>query len=190
MADDLVTCGLWRWLQGSGLERFELARKTDTWILRGTIVTQTSAGSAEARYEIACDPEFRTRNVHVAVRDGRGERLLNIQAENGVWYEDGRQQTSVGGAIDVDLGWSPSTNMLPIGRLKLAVGESSGEFVAAWVRFPELTLEPLAQDYLRIADRRYRYSSRGGAFAAELTVDDHGLVIDYEGFWQRVDDKH
>jgi len=90
------------------------------------------------------------------------------------------------GTVDIDLGWSPSTNTLPIRRLNLEVGQASGEVIAAWVRFPELALQPLPQEYTRLAERQYRYSSRGGAFVANLVVDDHDLVLDYEGFWQRV----
>jgi hypothetical protein len=91
------------------------------------------------------------------------------------------------GALDIDLGWSPSTNTLPIRRLGLEIGQTSGEFIAAWVRFPDLTLQPLPQEYVRLADRQYRYSSRSGAFVANLLVDDDDLVLDYEGFWQRVE---
>jgi hypothetical protein len=57
---------------------------------------------------------------------------------------------------------------------------------AAWLRFPELTLEPLSQRYVRLDERRYRYESQGGSFVAELEVDDLGLVVHYEGGWQRV----
>jgi hypothetical protein len=55
-----------------------------------------------------------------------------------------------------------------------------------WVHLPELTLQPLPQEYLRLGDRQYRYSSRGGAFVANLIVDNDDLVVDYEGFWIRV----
>jgi hypothetical protein len=87
--------------------------------------------------------------------------------------------------VDVDLEISPSTNTLPIRRLNLAIGESR-ELTAAWVRFPELTVEPLAQRYTRLAERRYRYESVVSGFTAELEVDDLGLVVTYEGLWQRV----
>jgi hypothetical protein len=30
----------------------------------------------------------------------------------------------------------------------------------------------------------FRYES--GSFRADLTVDDHGFVIDYPGLWQRI----
>lgn len=182
-----VSSGLWRWLQGTGLERFELVRAADDWIFRGTMLTLAADAAMEAKYEIVCDRSFRTRRANVSVRDATGERTLQIMTENGRWYENGRENKTVVGALDIDLGWSPSTNTLPIRRLGLEIGQASGEFVAAWVRFPELTLQPLPQEYFRLEDRKYRYSSRGGAFVANLLVDDHGLALNYEGFWQRVD---
>ena len=182
----LVGAGLWQWLQSPGLERFEFARTGDEWILRGTILTLAHDAAAEARYEIACDTLFQTRRVNIYLRDSSSERSLKIDAQNGHWFENGRENQTVKGAVDIDLGWSPSTNTLPIRRLKLKIGEASGGFIAAWVRFPELTLQPLQQEYTRVAHRQYRYSSRGGAFEANLLVDDNDLVLDYEGFWQRV----
>jgi hypothetical protein len=182
-----VVTGLWRWLQGSGLERFELLRMGDEWLFRGTILTLSHDAAAEARYEITCDRSFHTRAANVSVRDAAGKRTLQIATENGRWYENGRENKTVVGALDIDLGWSPSTNTLPIKRLKLEIGQTSGEFIAAWVRFPELTLKPLPQEYVRLGNRKYRYSSRSGAFVAELLVDEHDLVVAYEGFWQRVE---
>ena len=184
-----VCSGLWRWLQGTGLERYEFLRAGDEWIFRGTVLALANHAPAEARYEIACDGSFCTRRARVSVRDATGERTLEIAAENGRWVSNGGEIAAVRGAIDIDLGWSPSTNTLPIRRLNLRVGQSSGEFLAAWVRFPDLALEPLPQEYLRLAGRQYLYSSRGGAFTAKLLVDEHGLVTDYEGFWQRAEDQ-
>ena len=183
----LVCAGLWRWLQGTGVERFEFLRSADEWIFRGTILTLAHDAAAEARYEITCDRSFRTRAANISVRDAAGERKLEIAAENGRWYENGIENQTVAGAIDIDLGWSPSTNTLPIRRLGLEIGQTSGEFIAAWVRFPDLTLQPLQQEYLRLSDREYRYSSRAGAFVANVLVDNDGVALNYEGFWQRIE---
>jgi uncharacterized protein len=182
----LISSGVWQWLQGTGLERFEFLRAGDEWILRGSIITLADGAATEAGYELACNNLFHTRRAVVSVRNGSGERRVQIAFENGRWYENGRENLKVNGALDIDLGWSPSTNTLPIRRLKLAIGQASGEFHAAWIRFPELALEPLPQEYVRISERVYRYSSRAGAFTAELLVDEHGLVVEYEGLWQRV----
>ena len=88
-------------------------------------------------------------------------------------------------AADVDLGWSPSTNTLPVRRLQLAVGERR-DLTAAWVRFPQLAVQPLPQSYTRTGERTWLYESRGAAFRAALEVDEQGLVVDYEGLWRRI----
>jgi len=186
-APQIIHTGLWQWLQGTGLERFQLLRAADKWILRGTILTLAEYAPAEAHYEIICDQSWHTRSADISVQDSDGERVLRIRKESRQWYENGQANETVNGCIDIDLGWSPSTNTLPIRRLQLAVGESSGTVTAAWVRFPDLTLQPLPQQYLRISDLCYRYSSRGGSFMADLSVDEEGMVLNYEGFWQRVE---
>jgi len=181
-----VQAGLWRWVKSPGLERFELLRAPGAWHLRGTIVTWPGREPAEARYEVVCDGSWQTRRVDVSLRDATGERTLAIEADGGAWIVNGRADASLRGCLDVDLGWSPSTNTLPIRRLRLEVGGASGTLTAAWVRFPELSLQPLAQEYLRLSERVYRYASRQGAFVADLEVDGDGLVVDYEGVWRRV----
>jgi uncharacterized protein len=92
---------------------------------------------------------------------------------------------AVAGCLDVDLAFSPATNILPLRRLDLAVGESR-EMTAAWVRFPDLSIEPLAQRYTRLDERRVRYENRDGSFTAELEVDELGLVVSYPPLWERV----
>src|SRR5512145_2618311 len=186
MADRrLVRAGLWRRLDVFGGERFELARDGDTWVLSGSILSD-EAGPAEARYEIVCDSAWHTRRAEVIVRDGHGERRLELAAEDGRWRVAGREQLALRGCLDVDLEWSPATNTLPIRRLAPAVGAGTGVLHMAWIRFPALTIEVLPQEYRRLSERRYLYESDGGSFQAEIEVDDAGLVTRYQGLWERV----
>jgi hypothetical protein len=87
--------------------------------------------------------------------------------------------------VDIDLNFSPSTNLIPIRRMNLAVGEAS-DVRAAWLRFPSFALEPLPQQYRRLTDDTYRYESAGGEFVAELKVNRAGFVVDYPGIWTAV----
>jgi hypothetical protein len=89
----------------------------------------------------------------------------------------------VAACIDIDLNFSPSTNLLPIRRLGLEIGQQA-EVRAAWLRFPSCKLEPLVQVYRRIGPNAYRYESAGGKFVADLQVDDNGFVTQYPNFWQ------
>jgi uncharacterized protein len=157
------------------------------WRLDGTIVAASDNGPAAVIYLVVCDAHWRTRQAHVSLRDGAGERTLDVQVAGDRWSANGAPRPDLAGCVDIDLGWSPSTNTLPIRRLSLAVGAASGPVVAAWVRFPDLTLETLPQEYQHLTADRYRYTSRGGAFTAIVQVDPDGLVRDYEGIWRRQD---
>lgn len=185
-AAPLMRSGLWRRLDGRGWERFELTRHDALWRLRGTILARADGGPAETRYEVTCDPGWRTLRTTVTLRDDAGERSLDLVAEAGRWSVDGVEVAAVRGCVDVDLEWSPSTNTLPIRRLELPVGGATGTLRMAWVRFPALTVEPLPQEYRRIAPERYHYTSGGGSFEADIEVDTDGLVTAYEGGWERV----
>ena len=89
------------------------------------------------------------------------------------------------GCLDVDLAATPFTNTLAIRRLRLEVGQSAMAR-AVWVGAPQLELEVLEQTYTRTGVDRYRYEVPASGFSAELTVDDEGLVVDYEGLARRV----
>ena len=123
-----------------------------------------------------------TTAVHV--RDLRGFEIRTLGLERnakGSWTVDGIAMRSLKGSTDVDLGCSPSTNTLPIRRLRLAIGASQ-TIQVAWVRFPGLTVVKAPQTYTRLDESTYRYSS--GTFEADLTVDEDGLVATYAE-WRR-----
>ncbi len=87
------------------------------------------------------------------------------------------------GCIDLDLNFSPSTNLLPIRRLNLPIGQEAA-VRAAWLRFPSFSLEPLEQRYRRVDAAVYRYESAGGKFVTQLDVNASGFVTRYPGFWE------
>jgi hypothetical protein len=179
-----VRSGLWRHLDGQGFERFELARSSDGWRLAGTIVAQGPGGPVEARYQVACDAEWRTRRANVILQEDAGERRLALEVSDGRWLANGEALTGLGGCADVDLEWTPSTNTLPLRRLAPPVGAGTGPLPVAWVRFPALTVERAEQEYRRTSERRYHFST--GSFHADLDVDDEGLVVLYQDGWERV----
>ena len=83
---------------------------------------------------------------------------------------------------DVDLAFSPSTNMLPIRRLELEVG-AEATVPVAWLTFPDMALQRLEQVYRRVAERTYELDAPELGFHATLGVNDEGMVVDYEGLW-------
>lgn len=167
--------------------RTDLAGHETTRLLGATIsgaAVFAHDGATRLDYEIVCDESWRTRSAWVSGWIGAGLVHVRIAVENGVWTMNGDAVPAVADCIDLDLNFSPSTNLLPIRRLALAIGEEA-EVRAAWLRFPNLTLEPLVQTYARLDANRYRYTSGGGAFVAEMDVDDEGFPVKY-AVWERV----
>jgi len=113
-----------------------------------------------------------------------GRRLSATVQEDGRWQISGRERIDLQGCTDADLEISPSTNTIPIRRLGLPIG-GSRELRAAWVRFPQLTIEPSRQRYTRLAEDRYRFENVDSGFSAEITVDEVGLILHYPGLWGR-----
>lgn len=165
--------------QASELCRLE--EVPDGFLLSGTAFLAHEGAPVEATYAVRVDRGWRTEDVDVVVRFASGDTRRPF-ASGSLWSGADRPP-EYEGCADVDLGFSPSTNTLPIRRLRLGVGESA-DVVVAWLRWPELTVEPSEQRYERLARDRYLFAS--GTFRAELVVDPQGLVLDYEGHWRAV----
>jgi hypothetical protein len=175
---------LWRGFVLIGHEACRLFSDDSNWHLQGAAVFSHEQHPCRLDYQIICNEGWQTRFASVA--GWLGKRLINIDIKcdtNGRWWLNGAEQSNVRGCTDIDLNFSPSTNLLPIRRLNLAVGQAA-ELTAAWLRFPSFTLEPLPQRYSRLEETLYRYESGGGQFVADLTVSPSGFVINYPGIWQ------
>jgi uncharacterized protein len=175
---------LWRRLDLPGHEAAEITQQRNRWNLAGTALFAYRQQPCRLDYEIECDMLWGTRDVTVRGQIGEAPVSLVLSCDGeGAWCADGTARPAVQGCIDIDLGFSPSTNLLPIRRLKLPIG-ARAQVRAAWIRFPELTLEVLEQSYTRLTELTYRYESAGGEFTRELTVNAHGFVVNYPGVWR------
>lgn len=175
---------LWRRLDRPGHEAARLIRADDHWQLSGTAVFLHERQPVALEYAIVCDALWRTRSAKVNGWIGQQQVAVVIDVgADGAWRLNGGHRAAVAACVDVDLNFSPSTNLLPIRRLGLSVGEDA-MVTAAWLRFPSMKLEPLEQLYRRIGERTYHYESSGGTFKADLEVDENGFVENYAGIWR------
>lgn len=155
------------------------------WQLTGVLEVEEAGVAASLRYAIECDAQWRTRSALIeGASGGQPVRISLVADGHGQWWRDGAPLPEIAGAIDVDLGFTPMTNTLPIRRLALAVGQTE-PVRSAWLRFPELRLEPLDQTYTRESAEVYRYRATvdGEIFTAQLDTDAFGRVLRYEGLW-------
>lgn len=174
---------LWRRLDRPGHEYAALRRDESAWLLSGISLFEHEAQPCRLEYDVTCDQDWST--ICATVSGWVGERNVDVRIKahaDGSWEINNEPCISVGGCKDIDFSFSPSTNLLPIRRLNLHVGQES-RVRAAWLRFPDFTLEPLEQTYHRISDSTFRYESASGKFVAELHVSKSGLPLRYGDLW-------
>ncbi len=175
-----MTAVLWQSREG-GSELCVLEEAGRSRRLRGTVLATAGEEPVEIRYKVEASPAWVTEDVEVVVSFAGGD-LRDPFAPGGLWSGKERPP-EFADCADVDLGFTPATNTLPIRRLRLEIGQEA-EVAVVWLRWPELTVERAVQRYARLAKDRYRFSQED--FEAELVVGDRGLVLDYEGLWRAV----
>jgi hypothetical protein len=190
---------MWRRLDQFGLERVAIGRsQAGHRRFTGTVLTVNEATPVLIRYVLLCDEDWSSQYLALDVRRAPGASLYVqlVNFDTGRWqFRQAKTRNAIISepfhdlalppeCIDIDLGFSPLTNTLPLRRLRPRVG-SRVETTAVWIRFPELDVQPLRQRYYRQSLQEVVYESLTG-FQATLSVDAFGYVIRYDDLWERV----
>jgi hypothetical protein len=132
------------------------------------------------------DAAWRSRRANIAGFLGNDRIDLRISSiGNARWRVAGKTQDRVAGCIDLDLGFTPATNLLALRRLSLKVGQCA-EAPAAYLEFPRMRFVRLPQTYERLGRTEYRYEAPTVGYFATLQVSPSGAVIEYPGLFERV----
>lgn len=175
---------IWRRLDKPGHESARLFFADSLWQMTGTAVFLHDQLPCCLDYALKCDALWQTLSCEV--KGWIGDELVTVEIsvdQSRRWWLNGNECVCVADCIDIDLNFSPSTNLLPIRRLNLEIGQEA-VVRAAWLRFPSLRLELLEQSYRRVGKSTYRYESAGGSFVAMLEVGDEGFVTNYPNLWR------
>src|SRR5688572_24785868 len=117
---------LWRGFVLPGHEACRLFSQDSRWHLEGIAVFSHEQRPCRLDYQVVCDAGWRT--LSTKVEGWLGNTVIGIQIKTnptGHWWLNEVEQPDVIGCTDIDLNFSPSTNLLPIRRLGLAVGETA-----------------------------------------------------------------
>jgi uncharacterized protein len=175
---------LWRRLDEPGHESAYLRLRESCWHLTGTAVFAHNQQPCRLDYLVICNLEWQTISTKVTGWVGSVMIEIDLLVDSAHhWQINGVECPAVTGCVDVDLGFSPSTNLLAIRRLDLDIGQEA-KARAAWLSFPGFTLEPLEQLYRRDREASYYYESAGGRFVTELEVNAVGFITKYPSLWQ------
>jgi hypothetical protein len=174
---------LWRRLDEPGHEFCRLSYLPTGPALSGIALFVEEQVPVSLHYRVACDLRWRTVSAEVTGCFGARDVSCAITVDDSrSWRLDGHDCQGLRGVEDLDLSFSPSTNLLPVRRLGLAVGDTA-EVTAARLRLPDLVIEPLVQVYRRTGPATYRYEAAAYGYGAELELNPAGFVRRYPGLW-------
>ena len=180
----LIAAILWRRLDTPGHDACRLEGDETGWRLDGAAVFQHEGAPARLAYRVACDGMWRTRDGHVRGWVGRREMDVRIvRAADGAWSINGRVVQGLEPCVDLDLGFTPATNLLSIRRLALTDGQAAAVPVA-WLDVMADTLEVLPQRYERRTPTTYWYESPTAGYTALLETTPAGFVSRYPDLWE------
>ncbi len=203
----LPTALFWRRLDTAGSEQVLYSDGAGL-RARGTMLAASPVPLA-CRYELYTDETWATARCEVTVEGAGFVRSVRLERAAGRWRVTATEQGNLDAALlaagharaaqpgceepiklnpalDVDLGFTPLTNTLPIRRLSLldAPVGTSRTVVVAWVLVPGLEVVESSQTYQNLGNHQVRFVS--GSFSADLDVDDQGYVRHYPGLAERV----
>ena len=177
---------LWEYAQDHSVEHFSLMESERHYLLKGTVNCLLEGKASNINYVVRCTKNWKTRHVYIQNYWGNTKNQISISIDtHQEWKVDNKRIPFASGLTDIDLGITPATNTLPIRRLSLGVNDSQNS-TAVWVRFPDLSLQPLSQRYTRLGQNEYAYDSLASGFHAKIQVDLDGIVVSYGNLWQTI----
>lgn len=152
----------------------------------GTEVVVDGTTAYSVNFAVAADAGWRSRSLVAEVLSPGRPRHVDLTGDGrGSWMVNGEHQPYLDGCLDVDIVSTPCTNTHAIRRLGLEVGEST-DIKTAWVDVPSLEVTLANQRYTRLETSLYEFKSLGSGRAYEVSIDEHDLIVDYQGFAERV----
>ena len=182
---------IWTRVGEPGHDACQLLEGVSTWKLLGKAEFRSAGELVALDYEVVCDSVWRTLRGNVSGWWGDKNVALEIKrVANTVWTMNGTVVDGLDSCIDLDLGFSPATNLISIRRLALSVGQRA-YVPAAWLDLPIGSLERLDQSYECRTGSTFWYQAPRFDYRALLEVSESGFVRRYPGLWEQVaDDNH
>ena len=163
----------WRRLYSPGSDVCRVYPRADGgWDLRGMAVFHDEGLACDLGYEVTVDACWVTQAAQL--QGHCGDRSVDLhfhRGPDGQWWVGQGSEPDVDTGVsahtcpDIDLNFSPATNMIAIRRMALQVG--------------------LPQVYRRLDAVRYQYDAPTVGYSGVLEVCESGAVVDYPELFER-----
>jgi uncharacterized protein len=178
----IAASAFWRRLDLAGHEACWLEQGASGWTLEGAAVFRHASGPASIVYSVTCGAGWETLSGQIRGRLG-GRRIDYIIRRNTLWFVNEVAMPGLEHLVDLDLGFTPSTNLLPLRRVPIGQGETR-LLPAAWFDVDAGTLTELPQTYERRGELAFWYEAPTTGYSGLLEFDPNGFVRRYPGLWE------
>jgi uncharacterized protein len=179
----IVASILWRRVDAPGHDACKLEDRRSGWRLQGAAIFRHSIGPASVSYTVDCDSRWRTLSGRVYGTIGEREIDYHIARRDDAWLLNGESVPGVGHLVDLDLSFTPATNLLQVKRVPLPVGEPIS-LPAAWFNLDTGALTELEQIYERRSEHALFYRAPGVGYDGLIELAPNGFITRYPGLWQ------
>lgn len=178
----MTALALWRRLDAPGHDTARLDPIDGGWLLHGHAIFRAPSGPAQLTYLVVLGEDWTTQEAQVTGWIGARDVLARISREGG-WRFNDEPIAGLDHCVDIDIGFTPATNLHQLKRLALPVGGRAA-FDVAWLDDEVTGLTALPQVYERRTESLYAYESPTSGYAETLDFRPDGFVRDYPGLWR------
>src|SRR5262245_54236615 len=179
----ILAFAFWRRLDTPGHDVCRLEKHPNGSRLRGTAVFWHKAGPASFNYSVDCDLGWKTVWGKVEGFLGRQETKYIIVRQRDIWTLNGVAVSGLERLIDLDLGFTPATNLQQLRRVPIAENESA-QVPVAWLDIETGMLAELSQSYERRSATTFWYEATSVGYKGLLDVAPNGFIRRYPGLWE------
>jgi uncharacterized protein len=178
-----VTSAFWRRLDLPGHDVCRLEQRQDGWRLDGVAVFGSRTGPVSIAYSVDADAGWKT--VSGSVQGMIGMRRIDHRITRGPtgWVLNGEIVRGLDHLVDLDLGFTPATNLLQLRRLDIPIG-TAAEVPVVWFDLDTEGLTELPQRYERRDAAAYHYEATSVGYRGVLELDPNGFIRRYPSLWE------
>jgi hypothetical protein len=166
-----------------GHDACRLEQENSGWSLEGAAVFRHGNGPAHIEYSVRCDAVWQT--ISGRIRGFVAERTVDftvVRADTS-WILNGASVPGLDHLVDLDLGFTPATNMQQLRRVSIAENETV-QLPVTWFDLDAGTLIELPQIYQRSGRYAFWYQAPTVGYEGWLKLDPNGFISSYPGFWE------
>jgi uncharacterized protein len=179
----IVASMLWRRVDVPGHDACHLEQTDAGWHLEGAAVFRHPEGPANVAYSVHCDEGWRTTTGRVWGALGRRSVDYRLTRQAKGWTLNDRRIAGLDHLLDLDLSFTPATNLQQLQRVPIGEGETV-HLPVAWLDIDAGALSELPQIYRRRGETALWYEAPSVGYTGPLRLAPNGFIQDYPNLWE------